>query len=766
MAITASLPPESFWQKDSFRFIKAEDFERLGIDSTDIPLGTFAAFKHPTHLPSKFGGNAYGFGLFEVYDRLKPKDIKLIQSIVLDNPESIGKHYKALNEIYAQIGLLIRFSKFGKQYYLIPVHLASDTLTHIKSKVDEITKIVDFHSRKFLKEYHDIGLLTDSDDLITRELSFRFKDHNFVAIDSLEKLQTPDQTMDLVILTRDLSEIIMMERFGMASQGMLTKKKMKQNSVYILWKIYNMLKPDGEIFVISNTYTSKTHQTAEIKFKIPKEEKKFLLFSHIFKTKKKYQPGNPPMRVNTYDFQKYLSGLYVEQEVVSNLLKGKSLDEMSLDEISNLPYLNLELSDFSLLCEQEKTWTKVLSIYFDDIFLKPLVPSSVMEDWDRRFSSEDYSPKYMMIYLGQKKILKTTLYDLMQDVAESRLLGCPVNLLAEYRNRFVYVIQTLRILENLKNGIYGNLPETFADRLRQPLINKNRRFNRLNDVLKLIKKIKKLQGIEEYLNPESTKGAKTQVLENIEALSFFGFSYSELLEIIFIVYGHSSMGRIISGKTSVKAFKSVLELTHSMDTQLAINFLRYCRLMTMAETEAASGSEFTQEQISELFDFYDAAARAVSNRDLDLDEIVDKRIGTMGGIHNNIIRKILKMMNYYEYINNWAELEQMGRMEKESLADYNEPKLERIENVIRLVRTIDRFEKNFQKTHHQEIFSFYRTILEKEYHGTGYLFERMDSRIVFTLIAINSNLSGMDIINFNPLLADLKAVELDDGDTT
>ena len=33
MADTATRPPESFWQKDSFRFIKAEEFEKTYLDA-------------------------------------------------------------------------------------------------------------------------------------------------------------------------------------------------------------------------------------------------------------------------------------------------------------------------------------------------------------------------------------------------------------------------------------------------------------------------------------------------------------------------------------------------------------------------------------------------------------------------------------------------------------------------------------------------------------------------------------------------------------
>ena len=140
MDTTEPYPTEISWQEDTFEFIKPDEFENLEINPADIPLGTFPALKHPTHIQSRFGGNAYGFGLFEAYERLEPNNVKLLQSITLDNPEDIRHHYRELNEIYKRIGLLIRFSSLGKLYYMIPSHLVSSTLTHIKSKIDEITK--------------------------------------------------------------------------------------------------------------------------------------------------------------------------------------------------------------------------------------------------------------------------------------------------------------------------------------------------------------------------------------------------------------------------------------------------------------------------------------------------------------------------------------------------------------------------------------------------------------------------------------------------
>ncbi len=759
---TEPYPTEISWQEDTFEFIKPDEFENLGINPADIPLGTFPALKHPTQIQSRFGGNAYGFGLFEAYERLEPNNVKLLQSITLDNPEDIRHHYRELNKIYKRIGLLIRFSSLGKPYYMIPSHLVSSTLTHIKSKVDEITKIVGFHRKKYFAEHHSIGLITHHDDLIAQELSFRFKEHRFEVLDSLEKLKDMNQTLDLVILTRDLYEIILMERFTTLSQEMISKKRLEQYALYILWRAFNCLKPDGEIFIITNHYTSKTNKTTKLIFKTPQEEKKFALFYHVFKTRKKYRIKNRSLQVNIFDFQKYLSGLYMEQEVINELLEGKQLEDMTLEDTEKLPYKNFQLTDLPFLSDQKKTWSSLLSVYFERIFLKPLVPSSVKEGWEKRFSFTDYDPNYMLIYLGQKKPLQTTVSKVIRDVRASRLTGTSTAYLADYKDSFEYVIRTLRVIGELKEGKYKGLPQFYVDLLRQPLENRNRRFSAVNQVIKLLTKINRLEKIREYLNPGRIEGSRTKVIKNLEALTYFGFQHNELKEIVHMVLGHTHLGRTLSGKMSEKALKPVSDLARTYEPQDALNLLRYCLLMTMAETKAARGSEGSQEELAELFNLYESTIRVVTNRALDWERLMDEKINSLGGIHNKIVRKLLKMTNHFEFLDNWYELRQKAQMEKESLADYDDQKLSRIENVIQLVNTIEQFEEMYLKFDPLQLPAFYRKFLDIEFHGTGHLFERMESRNVFTLLWITVNLVRGKIINFNPVLADVEAGEIAD----
>ena len=762
MVPTDIIPAEALWEEDAFRFIKPNEFKNFGIDPADIPLGTYAALKQPSQIRGRFGGNAYGFGLFEVYDRLAPKDIALLQTITPDNPEDIKQHHKELNEIYKKIGLLIRFSSLGKPYYMIPAHLVSRTITQIKCKVDEIAKVVGFHRKKYFIEHHAIGLLTHPDDLIIQELSFRFKEHRFVVLNSIDKLTDLNQTLDLVILARDPYETLLMEKFSPLSQEKISKKRLEQYAVFILWKLYNCLKPNGEIFVIANHYPPKTTRTAELIFKTNQEEKAFSLFTHVFKTRAQHGPKDHTLRVNIFDFQKYLSGVYVEQEVIQKLLGGKKLENMTLKDMEKLPYMDFRLTDEAFLRGQEKTWANLFSCFFDKILLKPLVPEFVKEDWDKRFSMPEYKPRYMLIYLGQKKTPNTTTAKVMDEVTGSGLAGSSVRYLADYRDSFEHVIRTLQILRKLKESEYETIPRLYVDRLKQPLENKARRYPALNHVLKLIAKINRLEEIKAFLNPDRLEGLRAKVLENLEFLAFFGFRHNELKEIAYIVLGHTPMGRIISGKMNEKALKPMTDLARTLHPHLALNLFRYILLMTLAETEAAGATEGTPEQLTELIDLYESIIRIVTNRELDWDKLLDEKTDAVGGTHSRIVRKLIMMINHFEFLDNWNELKRKGSMEKESLADYDDKKLSRIENVIRLVSTLEQFEGMYLRFDPLQLPAFFRKFLNIEFHGTGHLFENMDSRHVFILLWIAVNLVRGEVVNFNPILANAEPSEIDD----
>lgn len=752
MANTEPFAQKGFLKEDPFGFIPPEEYEPLGIDPSDIPPGAFPARRHPSKLVSRFGGNAYGFGFFEVYDRLSPKDLRLLQSITPDNPDHAGKSYREINRVYGDIGLLIRFSKFGRPFYLIPFSLVLTSLSAVKNKADEISKIIDFHRKKYLKESHRIGLLTYAEDLVINELSLRFKEHRFVLLDSFEKLTKAGEPFDLVILARDIYQIVFMEKFSPRTGRMVSKKDLETYAYYIVGRVYDLLKPDGEIFVIANRAALKSEREIKVDFKTVEEVKNFLFYTHVFKTEKRYDIEGTSVRVRAFDFQKYLNPPYVEKEVLDKLLGRRPVEDMGIDEIEALPYLDFSLED-GLAYDQEKAWSKMLSVYFNRIFLKPLIPDSVKEAWFKRFSTDEYLPDYMLIYLGQKKAPQTTFEELQAEVTSSRLAGCPVPLVAGYRNSFEYVRATLQVVKEIRNGDHEGLPELFMERLREPFENKRRRYGGLNDVLKLVKKMRRLEKIGHALNPEGMEGPKTSILDKVEALSLFGFSPGELKEIYLIVVGHTPMARILSGKMNEKALKPVSDLARTFEPYEALNLLRYCRLMSMAEAMASKKGDLVQEELTELFDLYESMVKIVTNRDMDWDRLMDEKISAMGGIRHMAVRKILKMMNQFQFLAGWQDIRTKGQMEKEVLADYDEGKLKKLERLIDLVGVMDRYDEMYFKGDPLKASSFYRKMLNVEFHGTGRLFERLDSELVFLLLWITVNVAKGEVINFNPILA-------------
>jgi hypothetical protein len=756
MASTDAFP----FKEDPFGFIQPEDYDSLGIDPSHIPPGTLPARKHPPRLMSRFGGNAYGVGFFEVYDRLRPEDISLLESITPDNREHAATFYKEINRIYETIGLLIRYSGAGVPYYLIPFSLGVASLSSIRNKANEIGKIVDFHRRKYLQESHKIGLVTQADDLLVNELSLRFKEHEFVLLDSFEKLSAAGEVpFDLIILARDIYEIVFNERFSLKARRVVSRKDLEKYAHYIAKKAFDLLKRDGEIFVIARRFALKSDQEVKVEFRTQEEAKNFFLFTHIFKTRKPYSSPVSSLWVNALDFQTYLNPPYVEKEVLDRLLGAKSLEAMTLEEVQDLAFLNFPLHD-TLAHDQEKTWSDILDLYFNKIFLKPLLPDSVKEAWQKRFSTNGYTPDYMLIYLGQKKTIQTTDEALQAEVAASRLAGCPLPLVAEYRNSFDYVIATLKVVKQIKGAAHEGLPELFMERLREPFENKRRRFSGLNDILKLVTRIKRLERIEQYINPDGMEGPKTAILDNLASLSLFGFSPGELKEIYLIVVGHTPMARILAGKMNEKALKPLSDLARTYEPQEALNLLRYCRLMSIAEAAASKRGDLRQEELPELFDLYESMVKVVTNRDMDWDRLMDERIIAMGGIHHMAVRKILKMMSRVQFLEGWEELKDKGRMEKEVLADYDRDNLEKVEQVIKLVRVIERYETVHFQGDSLKASAFYRKLLNTEFHGTGRIFERLDSELVFLLLWITVHVLRGEVINFNPLLSGVAREDL------
>lgn len=759
MISNRSQSQDTFWSEDPFGIIKPDEYESLGINPSDVTHGTIAAHHHPPLLSSRFGGNAYGFGFFEIYDRLESEDLKLIQSITFDNQEQIKRHASDLNRIYKKIGLLIRFSMLGKPYYLIPAQFVSESVRNIKDKADEISKVISFHCKKYKKDSLVIGALTHDDDPIINNLSLRFKEHNFRIINTPASFGFIKEPLDMVILTRDIYRTILLEKLRRTGET-LSGKRLERHTLYTIGKTWKVLKPDGEILIIANSQPEKTNRTAKVSFKTLREKKRFLIFTHIFRTRRKYRVKGSSVTVNVFDLARYLGIRYIEPEILNRLSGNMDLEKMTLKEIDNLPFLNVSLyREFAY--DQRKAWLKILPVYFNGIFLKPLTTHSITDKWKKRFTIKGYYPDYMLMYLGRKKDSGIDIQALKKEVSESNLAGSPLPLLADYMDSFDYIISCLRILNEIKTTDIADLPEVFMERLKEPFENRKRRHAGLNDILRLMSRIGRLTQVMSYFNPDMVEGPRTKILENLEILPFFGFTHGELREIMLIVTGHTTGERILSGKMNEKSLKPLTDMAKTLDRKEAVNLLRYCRVMSMAEIMASRRTGVTQKHLVELFDVFDMPFKVVTGEDVDWDTLLDEKISAAGGIHNKLIRRLLMMMNRFEFLENWNELILKGDMERDVIANYDKKKIWEIDGIIELVRILDRFRNKFLKDDPMQSPMIYRKFLNTEYHGTSQIFETMDSQLAFILLWLSVNVSRGDIINFNPILAGLNDSEID-----
>jgi len=220
---------------------------------------------------------------------------------------------------------------------------------------------------------------------------------------------------------------------------------------------------------------------------------------------------------------------------------------MSLREINQLPYLHFSLDD-GLSYNQEKVWMKILSVFFSKIFLKPLIPDSVKSDLEKTVFHRKVHAGLPAHVFGAEEVSRVTTEDLKREVADSRLAGCPLALLADYRDSFDYVLSTLQVLKKIKTMSFQGVPELFMERLRETPGEQETTIRGFEPCAQAHVEASSSGANQNLREPEGVEGSRTPILKHLETLCLFGFPQEELKEIFLIVLGHSSLGRILSGK--------------------------------------------------------------------------------------------------------------------------------------------------------------------------------------------------------------------------
>ncbi|MFP5212822.1 MAG: hypothetical protein ACLGPL_05535, partial [Acidobacteriota bacterium] len=434
---------EYSWQKEFdqhdtfFRLIKPEDYPTFGINPQDVPMGTFAAEDHPNFLPSRFGGNAYGLGLME-QSVLSRADMDYLESLDFGDIEALGRNAKKLNAIYQKLGLLIRFSSTGSRYFLIPINLLAHSLQEIKTKADEIEELIIQYIFETRTERLDIGVLTSSHDLIVHELTARLSSHRIFLFESLEKLRSWRIPLDIVILPKDPFEYLLDQRLPRSTKRPTSRQRLSSFAMYLAGKIYDLLEPNGRIHVMAHSPGPQEDQVCHVRFKSEDDLKFFLLFSHTFKTKKKYEGRSAleeGLDVHISDLHYYLNRFAFFEPHLRGLLDHQKPEDLSLEEIDRLPHLNLRLPH-TYMRNPEKQWESVFEPYFTINYLKSKSPRQHRRYWKERLDIDRELPESLFVFIGKPRRPIVDLATLEEEIRTSGMQGCTLPLVAEYRNTF------------------------------------------------------------------------------------------------------------------------------------------------------------------------------------------------------------------------------------------------------------------------------------------------------------------------------------------
>lgn len=740
--------PEAF-----FRAISPQDYARLGIDPQDVPVGTFAAHDHPTFLPSRSGGNAYGLGLIE-QSRLSRADLDFLERIDFQNRVELRRQARQINVIYHKLGLFIRYAGSGIPYYLIPLSLVAHSIQDVKTKADEIERFVIQHILEARVERLDIGLMTAANDLMVHELTARFSSHRIFLFDTMERLNTWRTPLDIVILPRDIYAYVLEQPLptSLPRARSLSRQQLKNIVSYLLGRIHDSLEVNGCFILAANAPCPDSDQLYQLRFKSDLELKRFQLFTHVFKTRQAYPIEDSEHRVQLCDLYAYLNHFPYAEGQMKRLLDQNKLEDLSLEQVAALPYLNIRPRQHHPRSLREHM-EQALAIFFSvqDRFRKG--PEGHRQYWSERVEIDQDLPGNLLFYVGRPRQPAITLAILEQQARESGMMGCTLPLVAEYRNSFRYVLDVLQALKQIRERSFSTLPELELNRLGNPFQSRQPSYPGWSAILRLMQQIPKLERICESLDPQQGGGRTTPIIENLPKLSLHGFGLAELLEILLIAVGHTTMSRVAFGKLPAQTLKPLTDKGNIRNYGDIVELLRTCRLMSMAEMAAALGKTLTREQAKELFLLYDDAIRVATDPHMNWDQLHDLSISTLGGVRNRALREMMKFFNLFEFLDNWRELESRGPHQREVLCDYDQRKLEKLEAVMTLSRIAEDFQKRFTEDPISRQPFFFRQFLSSEFHGTGHLFPQLGPEAGFVLLWVTVSAAERHIINFNPLLS-------------
>ncbi len=742
MPIISGLPPELKRLASVYDFIPYENFAELGIDPDDVPLGSFPAHKHPPFLPDRFGGNAYGLGLFE-YSALSEAESRLLGDLDFSDRQTIVDHHTQLNNILKRLGLLVRVTSLGRIFYLIPRQYIIHFSTEIQAKADWIEQnLKDIEARERAR----IGVVANQADLLLSELQVRLPRFNFVHIDSLDGLRDQPYPLQAFILLEPPTEI----NFLTSAHKKSGYKGEEQLNVgfFTSSMIHALLDKQGLLLIACDSPGFDRNATIKVKFDRQDEYKRFLLFSHIYRTKRRYWSRHGlELEINASDFYTFITAQGLYYEILESMLEGRPLPQVTPPEIDALPFQDIPLPRSSGgSAEQQAYLRECFSPFFELKLLHTILPDLQKKLLQDNYHLESELPHTLLV--GQASPRQPTVdYQSLAARPELKfLIGCPPELLAPYKNTFSYLLKTLQVVKDINQKNFPGLNQ----REQRMLLGAFQTDSAMaQDAKRLVEMIPLLSKMEARLNPHGVLGMETTVLENLEKLGFWGFDAGVLGQIYLTVLGHSSLGRVCLGKLSEQTLAPLVEVKNYRSLEEAISTINLCRLFSFAETVSSDYISKHPNLMAEIFAMSLNATRVLTDPYTNWEDIEREREKSSGGLKSQVVAKLLKLLNLFDFLNNWPNLVQAGPYQQEVLTNFEAPLQERAGQVMTLYHHIRHFLEFFHADNPHSRPYFFRALLACHVHGVSRLLPRLGAKAAFNLLWVCVHVSDLRVINLN-----------------
>ena len=739
-----------------YKIIDPERYSELGVDPGDVELGTVPAEDNPGFLASRYGGNAFGLGLFEHQARLDKAEARLLDGLDLNDPADLAANYRRLNGLYKRLGLFIRYSRMGRPYYLIPRTWLAHSTAEIQDRAEELEKQVRLFQQARLKERLSILILTPLDDLLAAELTWRLGGYRLTLSEKLEELRELPGKYDLIILPQDPTSFVLSRATQLLGRAKPRKRELFLFCRYLSTKLYDLLDEGGRLIILGPRVVTPNNRVLEIHFDDQRKQKNFLLFSHIIKTTRRYRSpsGSGRMKIAWWDFFNFLTLEMIPLQTLRKLTRGRPVGELSPAQIDGLPYLDLK-PKAAPFPNQAQLWQKLFNPLFEQKALSPLSLERTTSFMAEGLELSAPMPRTEMLYVGDKRKPQVSLSEVEAAAKRMGLPGCELAILAEYKDSFSYLLKVLQILIDIRADRYASLPPLIRARIRMPFDRRRTERCFFKDIPALLRFTPRLARLAKGLNPFDIEGSRTPVLANLEKLSLLGYKPELLREIFLILVGHSTLSRIVLGKLMPISLTSFTQPLGGLEPPETVDNVLAVRLMSLAEMAALRENGLDRAQAEELFRLADLIIAVTSDPELDWEDLKEQALGSAEETMRMAIRRLAALFGIFEHLDDWQTLLPLGEFEKDSISGYDPGRQDRLETVLTLVRAVQTITDHYDLASPGGFSNFPARFLDKELHGTTRLLPALGPRHGISLLWLATCLCQGPSINFNPLHGEL-----------